>query len=245
MDLIRLTREVRILKAYAIGSTVMVAAILGTSLTAQNQRQRFTEIDVERINIVEPNGRVALVLANTQRLPGPMLEGKELPKEISQGRNGSAGMIFVDAQGTEIGGLTYRVDVKADGNYSASRSLTFDQHNQDQVVGLQYSDNGNNRAYGLSVWDRPTKITFKDLFEGTTGSIDRKALEARFLKLMKERGETSPGVHRVFLGSRDRTAALRIMDTNGRERIRITVDATNTARMEFLDAAGMVTHSLP
>jgi hypothetical protein len=62
------------------------------------------EIDVERLNIVEPDGRVALVLANTQRLPGPMLEGKELPKEISQGRIGSAGMISVDAQGTEIGG---------------------------------------------------------------------------------------------------------------------------------------------
>lgn len=186
-----LAREVRILKVYAIVSTVAFGAMFASSLKAQSNRQRFTEIDVERINIVEPNGRVALVLANTQRLPGPMLEGKELPKEISQGRIGSAGMIFVDAQGTEIGGLTYKVDVKGDGTFSASRSLTFDQHNQDQVVGLQYSDNGKTRAYGLNVWDRPTRITLKDILGNVKDSVDRKALEARFRELAKERGETS------------------------------------------------------
>jgi hypothetical protein len=245
MDVLRLTREVRILKIYAVLSTTVLAVLFGASLVAQNQRQRFPEIDVERINIVEPDGRIALVLANTQRLPGPMLEGKELPKEISQGRIGSAGMIFVDAQGTEIGGLTYKVDVKGDGTFSASRSLTFDQHNQDQVVGLQYSDNGKTRAYGLNVWDRPTRITLKDLLGNVKDSVDRKALEARFRELAKERGETSPGARRVFLGSQERTAGLRIMDTEGRERIRVFVDPTGSSRMEFLDASGKVTNSLP
>jgi hypothetical protein len=76
-------------------------------------------------------------------------------------------------------------------------------------------------------------------------SVDLKALEARFRQLMKERGETTGGARRVFPGSQDRTAGLRIMDTEGRERIRVFVDPTGTSRMEFLDASGKVTNSLP
>jgi hypothetical protein len=49
----------------------------------------------------------------------------------------------------------------------------------------------------------------------------------------------------VFLGSQDRTAALRLMDTNGRKRIRIVVDTSNEPRMEFVDEAGKVVFSLP
>jgi hypothetical protein len=228
-----------------LSSTGVLVALLTTFGTAQGQRQRFTEIDVERVNIVEPDGRLTLAIANTQRLPGPMIEGKELPRELSQGRVGSAGMIFFDSQANEIGGLAYRLDMNPDKTYSASRSLTFDQHNQDQVVGLQYSDNGSVRSAGLSVWDRSTRISLKDVIAATGPNVDQQTLEKRFQQLMKERGETTVGAQRVFLGSRDRTAALRLMDAEGRERVRITVDASNTPRMEFVDESGKVVYSLP
>jgi hypothetical protein len=241
-----LEREIRLLKGYAVLSTTLfVACSFGASGVAQGQRQRFTEIDVERVNIVEPNGRVALAIANTQRMPGPMIDGKELPRELSQGRVGSAGMIFFDVQGTEVGGLIFRTEVRPDGTYTATRSLTFDQHNQDQVVGLQYSDNGKTRGQGLSVWDRPTSISLKEMIATIQGTPDRAAVEKRFVELAKERGETVGGARRVFLGSQDRTAALRLMDTSGRERVRIVVDAANTARMEFMDEGGKVVYSLP
>jgi hypothetical protein len=35
------------------------------------------------------------------------------------------------------------------------------------------------------------------------------------------------------------------MDTGGRERVRMVVDASNGARLEFLDEAGKVVYSLP
>jgi hypothetical protein len=246
MSLTQLEREVRFLKGYAVFSTTAVIfAFLTAFGAAQGQRQRFTEIDVERVNIVEPDGRVALAIANTQRMPGPMIEGKELPRELSEGRIGSAGMIFFDSQQNEIGGLVYRLDRNADGTYSAARSLTFDQHNQDQVVGLQYSDNGKTRGSGLNVWDRPTRISMKDIISTVQGTPDRPALEKRFAELAKQRGETSLGARRVFLGSQDQAAALRLMDTEGRERVRITVDAANTPRMEFLDPDGNIVYSLP
>ena len=48
-------------------------------------------------NVVEADGRrLALVIANSQRLPGPILRGEELDKSLSAGRTDSAGMIFVD-----------------------------------------------------------------------------------------------------------------------------------------------------
>ena len=134
-----------------IWTVALAVALLGVVATAQGQRQRFTEIDVERVNIVEPDGRIALAIANSQRLPGPIIEGKDLPRELSQGREGSAGMIFLDSQGNEIGGLVYRLERRPDGTYSATRSLTFDQHNQDQVVRLQYSDNAKREALRIVV----------------------------------------------------------------------------------------------
>lgn len=46
------------------------------------------------------------------------------------------------------------------------------------------------------------------------------------------------------MGSQDRVLGLHIKDTAGRERIRILVDSTDAARMEFLDEHGQVVHAL-
>jgi hypothetical protein len=236
---VSLERQVFILKCWAVLSIALTLGLpLVVELQAQNRRQRITELDVERINVVEPDGRLALVIANKRRMTGPLLEGKELPAEVS-GRAGSAGLIFVDAQGNEVGGLTYAGVVRDDGTYRAGASLTFDQHNQDQVVGLQYSDDGSHRTYGLAVWDRPTKFSMKDVFTGITGRVDREAVQARYGQLMKERDETAGG-RRVFLGSQDRVAGLRVMDTMGRERIRAVVGTDDIPRIELIDAQGKV-----
>ena len=63
-----LRRELRLLQAWVVATTAGLA-ILGMSWLgeAQATRTRFTEIDVERINIVESDGRVRLVIANGAR----------------------------------------------------------------------------------------------------------------------------------------------------------------------------------
>ena len=168
---------------------------------------------------------------------------KELAKELSAGRIGSAGLIFVDAQGNEVGGLAYSAAVRPDGTYSAGSSFTFDQHNQDQVIGFQYDDSGSRRAYGLSVWDRPTKVTIAEMLDAAKGAPDREARHKQFAELLKARGDVS-GSRRIFLGSENRTAALRLADAAGRERVRISVDDSSAARMEFLDESGKVIYAL-
>ena len=244
MEYAKLEREIRLLKAYASGCTILsLASLLGTALQAQNENERFTEIEVERINVVEADGRLALVIANSQRLPGPILRGEELDKSLSAGRTDSAGMIFVDPAGNEVGGLIHRTVIAADDAYTASRSLTFDQHQQDQVVGISYFDNGSIRTAGFNVWDRPTTIALEEIMDSNTP--DRQAIEQRFVELMRERGLTSGGARRVFLGSQDKTVALRLMDPEGRERIRISVDSNSNARLEFLDEEGSVIQGVP
>jgi hypothetical protein len=245
MTLAELEREVRRLKIYAAGTTLLaVVALFAAQGSAQPTTTRFAEIDVERVNIVESDGRPALVIANTRRIPGPFVRGKELPKELSAGRTGSAGLIFIDAQGNEVGGLVYGAQVKSDGSYVAESGFTFDQHNQDQVVGFEYDDNGARRTYGMSVWDRPTKVSIAEMLDAAKDAPDRESRHRRFEELLKQRGDTS-GARRVFLGSQDRTASLKLSDGAGRERIRLSVDSANAARLEFLDESGKVVYALP
>jgi hypothetical protein len=52
-------------------------------------------------------------------------------------------------------------------------------------------------------------------------------------------------VSRVFVGEQGRTAIFEMRDTKGRERVRLVVDSTDVARLEFLDDKGQVTHRLP
>lgn len=62
----------------------------------------FEEINVERINIVSPDGTHRLVIANKDRFPPPVLDGVvlDLPRSVVP-----AGMVFYDEAGNERGGI--------------------------------------------------------------------------------------------------------------------------------------------
>lgn len=240
MEQTKLERDVRFLKLYSIGST-LVLLVLSLAAFEYAHTERFSEIDVERINVIEPDGRPALVIANSQRLPGAIWQGQELRE-----RSGTAGILFYNAQGTESGGLTYRTRETEEG-YSAEGLLAFDQYNQDQVVALMYSDGRSERSAGLRVWDRPADLTIRDVID-TLQVVQRlegpaRAEAQRELQAAIGRGEF--GAHRIFVGSQDRTAAIRMNDTAGRTRIRIYVDSLDAARLEFLDEAGQVIQRIP
>jgi hypothetical protein len=49
-----------------------------TGASAQ-RNQSFDEIQVRRINIVEPNGTLRMVISDHDRLPGVIIKGKEQP----------------------------------------------------------------------------------------------------------------------------------------------------------------------
>src|SRR5690349_3572221 len=92
-----LARQVRWLKLQVI----CLAALLGILLLgAAANIQKFDELSVERLNIVDAHGTPRLVLANTERMPPPILKGKSFKRAVSP-----AGIIFYNAAGDEVGGL--------------------------------------------------------------------------------------------------------------------------------------------
>jgi hypothetical protein len=239
----RVARRLRLLEVYAVCSSVALLVLVAAAFAPA--RQQVDVLQARRVEILNEDGRYALVIAGRGRLPGPTFEGREYPQELSGGRVQGSGMIFFNERGDEVGGLTYRGQVAGD-SYRASAGITFDQFRQDQVVSVQYQDDGTSRRAGLAVWDRSTELSIAELLEvldaraNATGAA-RDSIE-RVIEGLRERGGSAD---RVFLGSANRTATLLLRDTRGRARIRLYVDTADAARLEFLDTAGAVVHAFP
>jgi hypothetical protein len=170
MDTKRLERDVRLLKLYAGAMTLVVGAMSVAAFTRgaptvfgdiRGAHAKFDEIDVERINVREPNGNYRLVISNRPRSIGPIYKNKPFGYE----GGGRPGLIFFNDEGTENGGLTFTGSSctngkTADGitcrpgeSYRASTHMSFDQFNSDQVLNLDYGERLGQRTTGVSVYD--------------------------------------------------------------------------------------------
>jgi hypothetical protein len=241
MSTSRLEREVRFLKLYAAASSFCLLLLcLAAFQQSPAEKQRFTEIDVERINVVEPDGTLRMVIANRPRSPGPVMRGQ--PFAYPGGSR--PGMIFYNDEGSETGGLIFSGRRNPDGTYEAVGSLTFDQYEQDQIIALQYIDSNGQRRHGLQILDRSEAVLTREVarWDSIQAMPPGPARDSALVQLRVD----YPVAQRVYVGrGRNRAAALTLGDPQGRTRLRLTVDSLGVARMEFLDAEGKVTYSLP
>jgi hypothetical protein len=122
-------------------------ADLRTRVEALESRRR---IAVERIDVVESDGTVRMVLSNSALAPDPVVDGQTFTRDSGN----TAGIVFYNDVGDECGGLVYKGRRRDDG-YSAGGALLFDQFKQDQVLGIMHDDTDGRRRAGLWVWDRP------------------------------------------------------------------------------------------
>jgi hypothetical protein len=221
--------------------------VIAVTAFRQAQKARFTEIDVERINVVEKDGKLRLTISNAERLPQPIIGGKSYPLRGGTGA-GSGGMIFFNDEGNENGGLVY-AGHKTPTGYRANGHLTFDQFDQDETVSFSYSDvNGRARA-GFTIADRsdiPIKI-FADSAMAVQALPDGPEKTRRLQQLRDSPvGEAGKSTVRVFVGKTpDRSSVLLLADPEGRARIRLTVDSTGVPAMDFLDEAGRTVRHYP
>jgi len=238
-------RELRLLKAYALVITALLGTVSLAAFRQASQKQRFTEIDVERINIVEPDGKLRMVISNRPRSIGPIYKGK--PFGYAGGSR--PGIIFFNDEGTENGGLTFEGKRQPDGTFRAQSGFSFDQFNQDQVLYFQYNDNNGRRNMGLTIADR-ADVDIYDLVaerDSITKAIpEGPARTAALQKWAQPRNGVPLAAPRVYVG-RDATkaAVVNLSDRSGKPRVRLMVDSLGAPSLEFLDAAGNVTSRLP
>lgn len=238
----RLERRLRRTQRAAAVLGLAVGAFLAAGFRASPpETQRFTEINVERINVVEPDGRFAVVIANQERLPGGIIDGREIAEH-----SGINGLIFYNSEGDEAGGLIFHSERNPDGSFKrAYGHLSLDRFESDQVVALRYREDDEERHSGLLITEyerhgianwAAAMDSIRRLPEAEHGAARRE-----LIRRYRERND----VTRLFVGQEQQTALLDLRDTRGRSRLRLSVDSLDVARLEFLDETGAVVYRLP
>lgn len=218
----RLRASQRRLSLYCGGVTLLALAGLLMGASAHRDAS-FDVIDAQRINIREPDGTLRLVVSNRTHFPGGFMKGEE----ITAHKRPMAGMLFLNDEGTENGGLIFNGALGKDGRPDSGMSLTFDRYQQDQQLQLLGLDGPDGNIAGLM---------FNDVADG----LKRPIFSADDERLAKAGEEAI--TRRVFLGRSDaRNAMLQLLDAKGNPRLQLQVTPKGEATLAFLDEAGETT----
>lgn len=221
-------RELRIWRIYGAISTLAFVVIAVSGFTVARQKASFGTIDVQRINVVEPDGTLRMVISNRARFPGAIIRGKEYPFDRH-----TAGMLFFNDEGTENGGLIFGGEKNKDGTVSSYGHLSFDRYDQDQELNLEYLQDGSGQSTRLAFLDQPA-WPLTDV-----------------LKLPRSQWSHFAGTHphgtpRLMMSrGQDGSVSLGLKDKQGHTRILIEVSSDGTPVIELLDPTGKIVGQLP
>lgn len=140
---------------YSAVLSTLFAVVLLTGATGR--RSQFDQIQVHRIDVVEPDGTLRMVISNKDRLPPVIVKGKEHP-EFGEPRP-QAGMLFYNDEGSENGGLIFGGRKNEKGEIvDSGGSLSFDKYGANQVVQLAGVDDKTARFAGLAISDQKRRV---------------------------------------------------------------------------------------
>lgn len=230
-----MNKENLILKLYSITITAILVFFILTGFKSIFPGQKFDEITVERINIIEPDGKLKMVISNQARQHPGMISGESFPA-----RKRPPGILFFNEEQDEVGGLAYYGNETEGGN---QLFLSFDQYKDDQVMQLmEYTrENGDNR-YGLQLWERDKTLKMLDKMV-IMDSLDKAGYNYRQkLEYLKLRNGGEPIMApRMFVGKNyNRETGVFLQDKNGIDRMRFYLDSANIPKIEILDEKGKV-----
>jgi len=224
----------RLLKGLlSLGALTLVTGLL---VAAKEPRTRFTEMDVERINILGADGKRQLVIANRDRLPKAVIDGKEAGEDRQM-----PGLIFYNETGDECGGLIWKGNTGEDGKPSSGMHFSMDRFGGDQQLALGHYEDGGTMKTGLNIYDRGQHKEIDPLYQAMV-----KAPEGPEREALKAKWEAAGGrqTQRVFVGkTRGRSSAVILADAKGRPRIQMMVTPEGQPLLQFLDEKGAVTRS--
>ncbi|MDT0554126.1 hypothetical protein [Urechidicola vernalis] len=232
-------KENFILKIYSITLTLILGFIFLTSFKSINSNQKFDEITVERINIIEPDGKLKMVISNQVRQHPGMHNGETLDP-----RERPPGIIFFNEEQDEIGGLAFYGNKESGGN---NLFLSVDQYKNDQVMQLKQSSNNNgDNQYGLQLWERDKKLT-PDVLQKTLDSLDKVGYRyQQKMDYLREMNDGNPiNEPRLFIGKKyNRETGLFIQDKSGIDRLRLYIDSNDSPKIEVLDEKGNIINNI-
>lgn len=233
----KIEKEIRFLKIYASVATLLCAIVFLTAF-AVNKKQKFDEIDVERINIVEKDGKLKMVISNKARQHPGIVDGR-YDKEREGQR--SAGMIFFSEKGDEIGGLVFDGDTGKD----QFGSLTFDKFRGDQTIQLTHSeDKDGNYFAGLKMNDQNMPLTDFFAKRAEIEKLPTKEERDAAYKAMRDKGELM--VNRLFIGKAwNKRSLIQMSDAKGKLRLELAVEPNGNPKLNFYDENQKVIYSLP
>src|SRR5579863_1124856 len=187
----------RFLAIYSAVLTIAFAVVVLAGFAESHQRQRFGEIDFERINVVEPDGTLRMVISNKAAFPGIIIKGKETPHPNRK----SAGMLFFNDEGTENGGLIFGGSKEKDGKVTSYGHLSFDQYEQDQVFSIDAEQDGEQRTSELRIIDQPDYPITEDL--AATARIGKLPKDEQPAAWKQLRANKAHAQTRILLGRLD------------------------------------------
>lgn len=187
----------QLLSIYSAALSTTLAVVMLTS-AASHSSKSFDEIRVHRIDVVEPDGTLRMIISNRSRLPGVIVKGKEAPPSDRP----QAGMIFYNDEGSENGGLIFGGRRNEKGEVvDSGGSLSFDKYGANQIVQLAGVDDKTDRFAGLAVSDERRRIWVGRTEDGTAS-----------VSLMDGHGKK-----RIVMQVTDQgVPSLSILDENGR-----------------------------
>jgi len=243
----KLEKEVKILRALTVICIGLTGFILINTMT-QSNRNKFESLNVQRLNIVEDDGTVKMVITNTERFPN----GTEKVNGVilNEDRKKRSGMLFFNEDGIEAGGFIYDGS-KNEKGHNAGMSLTFDQYNGDQVMQLLTTDRlrGDKRLVrsGLAFNDRAefeTQDKVKEIMDELKQIKDKVQKRAK-IKQYQEQGLIG-GSPRVLLGKTgSKNNGLFLFAQDGTARASFYVDDNDQVKLEILNSEGDIVSSWP
>lgn len=198
------------MRTLAFCATLAAGVLLTAFAGAPLRMQRFDEITVHRINVVEPDGTLRMVISNHDRFPAVIVRGKEQ----GPNRRPGAGILFLNDEGTENGGLIFGGHRDADGKVIDSGvSLSYDKYGvSGNFVQLAGVSDVHDRFAGLRVRDN------------AIGGPNHNRIWVG--------------------NGQDGAATVALMDAQGHRRIVMEVQADGASSLTFLDADGKVLKQL-
>lgn len=245
---------------FAIILIVLNITLLVIVFTYSPKTQKFEEIDVERINIVEADGTLKMAIHNSERITKGIGKAKRL------GEGTISGMLFYNQEGHEAGGLVFD-GKEVNGVRNANVSLTMNGYRQDQTIALQHYEKKDSLTSfyrdGLRINSRPDradvleeydfyKLKYPEKFgiKNAGSKLSKEKLDSIEMSLARQ---NKVSTQRIYLGSKRGNlgkgwfdeSGLYIKNKYGKDMIRIYVDEKNIPKFEVLDSLGkMVRYNL-